>query len=60
MLFGWSFKDNEMGGECRTYGGQERSIEGYEGKRALRKPWRKYEDNIKADVQKFEWGHVLD
>ena len=49
-----------MGGECRTYGGQERSIEGYEGKRALRKPWRKYEDNIKADVQKFEWGHVLD
>jgi len=43
-----------MGGACGTYGGQERSIKGFEGKRPLRKPRRKYEDNIKVDV--YEWG----
>jgi hypothetical protein len=60
MLFGRSVKDNELGGKCRTYGGQESSIEGSEGQRPLRKPWRKYEDNIKVDVQELGWGHVLD
>jgi hypothetical protein len=39
-----------MGGTCGTYGGQECSIQDFEGKRPLRKPRRKYEDNIKVDV----------
>jgi hypothetical protein len=39
-----------MGGTCGTYVGQESSMQDFEGKRPLRKPRRKYEDNIKVDV----------
>jgi hypothetical protein len=31
-----------------------------EGKRPLASPRRRWEDNIKIDLQKVEWGHGLD
>ena len=45
-----------MGGACGKYSGQERSIQGFEGKGPFKKPRRKYEDNIKADVQDLGLG----
>ena len=40
---------------CSTYGGEERRIQGFggkpEGKRPLGRPRRKWEDNIKVDLQ---------
>ena len=30
-----------------------------EGTRPLRRPRRKWEDNIKMDLQEIEWGHGL-
>ena len=29
ILFRWSIKENEMGGACGTYGGQERCVQGF-------------------------------
>jgi len=44
-----------MGVACSTYGGEERRIQGFggkpEGKRPLGRPRRKWEDNIKVDLQ---------
>jgi len=46
-----------MGVECRAYGGEERRgvyrvlVEKPEGKRPLRRPRRRWEDNIKMDLQ---------
>jgi hypothetical protein len=44
-----------MGGACSTYGGEEKLIQGLvgkpEGKRQLGRPRRKWEDNIKMDLQ---------
>jgi hypothetical protein len=31
-----------------------------EGKRSLGRPSRRWEDNIKMDLQEMEWGHGLD
>ena len=46
---------NEMGGACGTYGGGERVyrvlVGKPEGKRPLGRPRRRWEDNIKMDLQ---------
>ena len=53
-----------MGGECSTYGGEERCIEGLggepEGKRPLERPRGRWEDNIKMDLREVGQGHGLD
>jgi len=54
-----------VGGACCTCGGEERRIQGFgksEGKRPLGRHWRKWEDNIKMDLQEVEMeeGHGLD
>jgi len=47
--------ENEMGGECRQYEGQERCIRllvgKLEGRRPFGRPRRRWEDNIKMDLQ---------
>jgi hypothetical protein len=51
----YQIKKNEMFGACSTSWGEERSIgvlEGKpEGKRPLGRPGRRWEDNIKTDLQ---------
>ena len=50
-----------MGGACGTYGGTERCAQGFgggkpEGKRPLGRRRRKWEDNIKMDLQEVGRG----
>ena len=49
-----------MGGTCSTYGRGERRVQGFGGencgKEALRRPRRKWEDNIKTDLQEVGCG----
>ena len=50
-----------MGGACGTYGGRERCAQGFvggkpEGKRPLGRPRRRWEDNIKMDLQEVGRG----
>ena len=51
-----------MGGACSAYGGEERRIQGFggkpEGKRPLGRPRRRWEDNIKMDIQVVRCGGV--
>ena len=51
-----------MGGACSAYGGEERRIQGFGGKpggkRPFRRPRRKWEDNIKIDLQEVGCGGV--
>jgi hypothetical protein len=49
---------NEMGWACGTYGGGERcaQVGKPEGKRPLGRPRRRWEDNIKMDLQEVGWG----
>jgi hypothetical protein len=46
---------NQLGGSCRTYGGEEMYIQGFGGesevKRHLGRPRHRWEDNIKMDLQ---------
>jgi hypothetical protein len=54
----------EIGGACSMYGERE-SVYGVvvgkrAGKRQLGRPRRRWEDNIKIDLQKVGWGHGLD
>jgi hypothetical protein len=50
-------KKNEMGGACGTYGREERCIQGFggepEGKRPLRRPWRRWENNIEIYLKEI-------
>ena len=49
-----------MGLVCSSYGGRERVlVEKPEGKRPLRRPRRRREDNIKMDLQEVGYG-VMD
>jgi hypothetical protein len=57
-------KKNKMGGACGTYGGGERHVQGFGGelvgKRQLGRPRRRWEDNIKMELQEvgcwvMEW-----
>ena len=51
-----------MGGACSAYGGGERRIQGLvgkpEGKRPLGRPRRRWEDNIKMDLQEVGCGDM--
>jgi hypothetical protein len=51
---------NEMSRACNTHGLQEKRIQGFggkpEGKRPLRRPRRRWEYNIKMDLQEVECG----
>jgi len=51
-----------MGGACSAYGGEERLyrvlVGKPEGKRPLGRPRRRWEDNIKMDIQEVECGVV--
>ena len=41
-----------MGGSCGTYGGREKCAQGFgDGKRPLGRPRRRWEDNIKMDLE---------
>jgi len=57
---GDKIEKNEMGGACSTYGerrGVYRILAGkHEGKRPLGRYRRKWEDNIKLDLQEVGWG----
>ena len=52
---GDQIKKNEIGGACSTYGGEQRCIQDLvgkpEGKRPLGRTRRKWDDNIKMDLQ---------
>jgi hypothetical protein len=51
--------ENEMGAACRAYGGMRgvyRVLVGKQGKRPLGRPKRRWEDNIKMDVQEVGCG----
>ena len=49
-----------MGRACGTYGGRERRAQGFggetDGKRPLGRPRRRWEDNIKMDLQEVGRG----
>ena len=53
---------NEMGGACSTYGGEGGAYRVLAGKikrkRPLGRPGRRWEDNIKMDLQEVRWGGV--
>ena len=55
MLLDGQIEKNEMGGACSASGGEKRHIQGFDGKterkRPLERPRRKWEDNIKMDLQ---------
>jgi len=53
-----------IGGAYRTYG-DRRGVYGVlvrspEGRKQFGRPRRKWEDNIKMDIQEVGWGHELD
>jgi hypothetical protein len=60
ILCGWLNRKNEMGGACGRMGEERevhRVLEGKpEGKRLLGRPRRRWEDNIKMDVQEVGGG----
>ena len=51
-----------MNGGCSTYGAEERCIQGFvgepEGKRRLGRPKRRWENDIKMDLQEVVCGDV--
>ena len=53
-----------MGAVCSTYEGDDRRIDVLvgkpEGKRTLGRSRRRWENNIKVNLQDVEWGNVLD
>jgi len=57
---GDKIEKNEMAGACSTYGGEDRFIHGLvekpEGKISLGRPKRRWEDNIKTDLQEVGFG----
>jgi hypothetical protein len=57
---GDKIEKNEMGGACSTYGGRERCVEGFGGgteeRRPLGRPRRRWEDNIRMDLQEVGCG----
>ena len=57
---GDKIEKNEMGGTCCTYGGRESCAQGFGGKperkRPLGRPRRRWEDNIKMDLEEVGRG----
>jgi hypothetical protein len=49
-----------MGGACRLGGGRKRRVQSFvreiEEKRPLGRPRRRWDDNIKMDIQEMGWG----
>jgi hypothetical protein len=62
ILLGDQIEKNEMGGTCSTCGGEERRIQDLVGKpggkRPLGRPRRRWEDNIKLDLQEEGCGSM--
>jgi hypothetical protein len=60
ICLGDKIEKNEMGWACNTYGerrGVYRVLVGKtEGKRQRGRPRRRWEDNIKMDLQEVGWG----
>jgi hypothetical protein len=54
-VFGYQTKENEMGGACSTYLGEERYIQGFggetSGKQNIRGPTSLWEDDIKMNLK---------
>ena len=52
-----------MGGACSTYGGEDMCIQSFGGKpkgeRSLGIPRRRWEDNIKMNLQEVECGGMV-
>ena len=62
-MFGDQIGKNEMGGACSTHGGEEmfiyRVLVGKpEGKRPLGRPSRRWDDNIRMDLQEVECRYM--
>ena len=59
---GDKIEKNEMGGACSAYGGEERMYRDLvwkpEGRRPLGRPRRRWENNIKTDVQEVGCGNM--
>ena len=61
---GDNIEKTDEAGACSTYGGEERRgiyrvlVGKPEGKRALGRPWHRWEDNIKMDLQEVGCGGV--
>ena len=59
---GYQTEENEMGGACRTYGGEERYIQGFggetSGKETIWGPTLLWEDDIKMDLKDISFGGV--
>jgi hypothetical protein len=56
-------KEDEMDGACRVMDGEDEKckpilIRKCEGMRSLRRPRRRWDDNIRLDVRKVEWEGV--
>ena len=53
---------NEIGGACGTYGGKMKCaywvLVWRQGRRPLGRPRRRWEGNIKSDLQAVAWGYV--
>jgi hypothetical protein len=60
ILFGQSNKKNEMGGAPSTYGERGGGYKFLVGKRQFGRPRRRWEENIKMDLQEVGWGYGLD
>ena len=61
IVWGDTIEKNEMGGACSAYGGDERRLQGFggrktDGKRPLGRPRPRWEDNIKMDLQEVGCG----
>ena len=55
--------ENEMGGACSAYGGERKGVYRVlvgkpEGSRPLERPRRRWEDNIKMDLQEVGCGSI--
>ena len=59
---GDQMEKNEMCGACSRCGGEERCIKGFGGetygKEQLGRPRRRWEDNIKMELQEMECGNL--
>jgi hypothetical protein len=53
---GDKIEKNEMGGECSANGGEERLVQVLVGKPEVKRPLRRWDDNIKMDLQKVGCG----
>jgi hypothetical protein len=53
---GDQIEKSEMGGACSVYGGEERCMQGFGGE--VGRPKRRWEDNIKMDLQEVGCGVV--